>query len=327
MRPDTGWCAKGGGCDAVRLSNYSHIYGIPVPVFGVIFFAGLFGPILSQRMRVLLPMGSALGALFAVRLNYIMAFVLHAYCPFCVMVDASSLALAALALYSARRNHRKHESPSLALSSFTTALAAFLPFAYGLASGEVTAATVSPTSVVKTADTADMLPKPIAQEQRPGVVTIVEFSDFECPYCRAQHLLFTDLLPQYGDKVRVVRKHLPLVGLHEGADIAARSACCAEEEGRGEEMADALYQAEVLNADVCAALAQSLGLNLSDFGSCIKSDRTSKRLLYDRQDAEACKVEGLPTFWIGTERFNGKVGDAEPLRASIERALRQSQGG
>jgi uncharacterized membrane protein/protein-disulfide isomerase len=324
LRPDTGWCTEGSGCDTVRLSSYSHIYGIPVPYFGIAFFAGVLVPILWPRFRVLLPIGAAIGALFAIRLFYIMAYVLRAYCPYCVIVDVASLLLLALALWQTRAEKDNAVLP-LSVSSFSVFFAALFPFGYGIATR-----TVEPAApVLAEARSSNALPRPIELEQRPGVVTIVEFSDFECPHCRDQHLLFTSILPVYGNKVRVVRKHLPLVDRHDGAEIAARAACCAEEEGRGEEMANALFRAEPINADVCEALAHSLDLDIGAFGSCLVAERTKNRLLYDRRDAEACKVEGLPTFWIGKERFDGRVRDAETLRASIERALRQErrQGG
>lgn len=323
LQPDTGWCTKGSGCDTVRLSSYSHIHGIPVPVFGLVFFAGILGLILWPRFRGLLPIGAAIGTLFAIRLFYIMAYVLHAYCPYCVIVDMSSLFLFALALRQMRRGDKEDaRALSLPISTFSVVLAAAFPFGYGLATQTAAPATPAPAA----AGTAKALPKPIELEQRPGVVTIVEFSDFECPHCRDQHLLFASVLPRYGDKVRVVRKHLPLLNLHDGAEIAARAACCAEEEGRGEEMASALFHAELLNADMCETLAYRLGLDIGAFGSCLTADRTKNRLLYDRRDADACKVEGLPTFWIGKERFDGKVRDLDTLRVSIERALRQVQG-
>jgi hypothetical protein len=84
------------------------------------------------------------------------------------------------------------------------------------------------------------LPEVIAQLQQRDVATIVEFVDFECPFCRRQQEALAPVLASFGPRVRVIRKNVPL-SFHEHARDAARAACCAEEQGRGEAVAAALF--------------------------------------------------------------------------------------
>src|SRR5262249_52821125 len=108
-------------------------------------------------------------------------------------------------------------------------------------------------------------PELVLKAQQQGVVTIVEFVDFECPYCRKLHATLEGLLrePAFAGKVRIVRKEHPLTSMHPHAMTAARAECCAETFDRGEEMAEALYTAppEDLTKEGCEALAVKLGID------------------------------------------------------------------
>src|SRR6185503_6117111 len=90
----------------------------------------------------------------------------------------------------------------------------------------------------------------------PGKINVVEFADFECPYCRALHPVLKRVIQDYpADRVHFVRKHVPLE-MHELARPAARAAVCTEEQGKGEAMADALVQAELSEAAIRRAAQQ-----------------------------------------------------------------------
>src|SRR6185437_10462513 len=99
--------------------------------------------------------------------------------------------------------------------------------------------------------------------------------DFECPYCRMTHASLQPLLEAHSNEVRVVRRQVPLP-MHVHAHDAARAACCGEELGKGEAMANALFSAPVeeLTPDGCEKLAQSVGLSLDPYRACIADPRT-----------------------------------------------------
>jgi protein-disulfide isomerase len=235
-----------------------------------------------------------------------------------VITDSSALVIAALAVVA-----RRHAPPAGAAHGTSLAAlglaAAFLPV--GLAS----APPPPPRPVVIAG--AD-LPPIIAREQRPGVATIVEFLDFECPFCRRLNATLEPILAEYGAKVRVVRKMVPLVRLHPHALPAALAYCCADEVGRAEAMAQALFTTDDLSAAGCERTARSLGLDLPAFQACVADARTQARIEADVADAVGLLGGrlSLPTIWIGGQMHSGLV-DAAKLRASIDSALANSGAG
>jgi protein-disulfide isomerase/uncharacterized membrane protein len=166
------------------------------------------------------------------------------------------------------------------------------------------------------------VPDSILAEQREGVATIVEFVDFECPFCRRQQEAVAQVVASYGPRVRVVRKNVPL-SFHPHARDAARAACCAEEQGRGDAVAEALFRAEDLTPEGCERVAQAAGVDLQAYRACLASPRPNVALERDDRAARDAGVSGLPTLWVGREQFVG-LQTVETLRASIDRALRNS---
>src|SRR5437868_353173 len=117
-------------------------------------------------------------------------------------------------------------------------------------------------------------PPPIVEELKKspkGVITVVDFIDFECPFCRATHKELQPFLAEYKGRVRLVRKHVPL-RMHPHATDAAKAGCCGELLGKGEEMADALVAAEPtdLTPEGCEKIAEKLGLDVTRFRACVK---------------------------------------------------------
>jgi uncharacterized membrane protein/protein-disulfide isomerase len=313
LQPVAGFCGAGGGCDAARQSAWSHVGPIPLPAFGVSFFAvvTMLLVIPEPRARRLLLLVSAPGAAAGALFLGVQAVSLGAFCKFCVAADGSALIVFALALWGRR------EEPAGATGRLVAGLggmvAVLLPIIIGMAR-------LPPAGAAEAKQVAE-LPKPIADEQRPGVVTIYEYLDFECPFCRKQHAALERILPAYGDKVRVVRRNVPLGG-HKNALHAARAYCCAEEQGAGEPMAQALMQVEDLSPAGCEKLATELGLDVARYRECLVSETTKARIKREGEEftAQLQPGEGLPTFYIGREKWVGLVDDAA-VKASIERAL------
>src|SRR5262249_38487540 len=117
-----------------------------------------------------------------------------------------------------------------------------------------------------------------------------------------------DAVAQFSGAVRVVRKHNPLVTLHKNAMDAARAACCGEEQGKADEMAEALFSAppDDIDADGCEKLAANLGLDMARYRECIASKRPDERIAADLRDAESAGIAGVaPVFWVGEQKFEG----------------------
>ena len=315
VRPPVFCAGQGSGCDVVRHSVYARPFGVPLPIPGALFFVALLGASLlgpRERARRLLASLGLLGVAAAVALVALQAFVIHHWCRFCLVVDASSLLAGALAM-SLRMDVRADDEPapkrlvpSYAVTS-AAVLALLLPLGYGLS---------RPTR----ANTPTIAPLPalIAQLQRRDVATIVEFVDFECPFCRRQQEALAPVLASYGPRVRVIRKNVPL-SFHEHARDAARAACCADEQGRGEAVAEALFRAEDLTPAGCERVVRDSHADLEAYRACLASHRPDVVIERDLNDARAAGVAGLPTLFVGVERFEGLT-DANTLRASIERA-------
>jgi predicted DsbA family dithiol-disulfide isomerase len=121
--------------------------------------------------------------------------------------------------------------------------------------------------------------------------------------------------------VRVVRRQVPLA-MHPHAHDAARAACCGEQLGRGDSMANALFAAPVeeLTPDGCERIAQSLGLPLSAYRECVANPATDARIDVDGAEFKAAGGFALPTLWIDGEELIGAQ-QHETLESTVDRAL------
>jgi len=144
-------------------------------------------------------------------------------------------------------------------------------------------------------------------------VTIIEFSDYQCPYCRVWHeQVFGELIATYGAKVRFVYRDFPLDEPHPEARPAAIAATCAGEQGKYWEYHNLLFTSDIgLGAEARAAFAQRLGLDLERFGTCVARSATNDEVDGDLQDAFDIGVRGTPTFFINGRPLVG----AQPLEA------------
>jgi len=295
--PSAAICAPGGGCELARQSTYASLLGVPLPVFGVLFFAAILcTAVIPQLRRWLLPLAAAGGAAGAALIG-IQAFALGAFCRLCVTVDVSALTIVATVLVG----------HGTAPPSATAPVAA----AHLLGAGAVAAGAFCWHA---------SLAAPPAVAPQAGRVTVVEFVDFECPACRKQYGEFSSVLASYADRVNLVVMNMPL-RQHLHAMDAARAYCCAAEHNKATEMADRLFKAQKLGRADCEEIAVSLGLDRNEFHACVDSDNVTQRLRADTEAAASAGIEALPTLWIGQERLEGVHGSAA-LRASIERALR-----
>jgi len=140
-------------------------------------------------------------------------------------------------------------------------------------------------------------------------VTIVEFSDFQCPFCGAAHPELTRLLHEFDGQVKLVFKYFPLSG-HDRAMPAARAAEAAARQGKFWEMHDMLFehQHELEDADF-ERYASALGLDMDRFRSDIVSSEVQARIDADRAEGEKLKLEGTPTLYVDGRLVH------EPLKA------------
>lgn len=151
-------------------------------------------------------------------------------------------------------------------------------------------------------------------------VQIVEFSDFQCPYCKRAHDFLGEVLREYGPKVQLVFKHLPL-SIHPEAFASAQASHCAGEQGKFWEFHDRLFASDDLTAPALKKYAGELSLNTEEFNRCLDSEASRAAVLKDLAEARRANVEGTPTFFVNGRPVRG-IGSAEALRKVIDDELK-----
>ncbi|MFD7689121.1 Na+/H+ antiporter NhaA [Streptomyces sp. NPDC059781] len=149
-------------------------------------------------------------------------------------------------------------------------------------------------------------------------LTLVEYGDFECPYCARATGVTRELRERFGDRLRYVFRHLPLPDVHPHAVLAARAAVAAGAQGRFWQMHDLLYEhQDRLEFEDIAAYAIEIGLDVARFLEDIDDEETAERVRADAAGAEASGALGTPTFFVGDRRHTGPY-DAETLAGELE---------
>jgi protein-disulfide isomerase len=141
-------------------------------------------------------------------------------------------------------------------------------------------------------------------------ITIVEFSDYQCPFCRRWHdEVYQPLLNEYPGKIRLVYRHLPLTSIHPDAFSAAEASMCAGEQNAYWPFHEKLFSSETLGNGTYIQYAQDLGLDVTSFESCITDHKYQAEVQSDLDFAVNLGVRSTPTFFI-----NGlAVVGAQPL--------------
>ncbi len=129
-------------------------------------------------------------------------------------------------------------------------------------------------------------------------VTIVEFGDFQCPYCKGAESTLKSVRQKYGDQVRLVFMDYPL-SFHAHAQDAANAALCAGDQDKFWQYHDALFADQSkLSSDGLMATAKKLGLNMDKFDACFKDNKYKAVIAQDIAEGNRLNVRGTPTFFI-----------------------------
>lgn len=157
-------------------------------------------------------------------------------------------------------------------------------------------------------------------------LTLVEYGDFECPFCGKSTGMINELRREMGDELRYVFRHLPLPDVHPHAELAAEAAEAAGGQGRFWEMHDLLYAHQgALDIEDLIAYAARLDLDVDRFVDDIREGRYSTRIREDAASADAGGAGGTPTFFIGDRRHVGPF-DAASLAAGLRSATTDRSG-
>jgi protein-disulfide isomerase len=155
-------------------------------------------------------------------------------------------------------------------------------------------------------------------------VTIVEFSDFQCPYCRRVQPTLKRLLEEYEGKVKLVFRDFPLRNIHPQAQKAAEAAQCAAEQQKFWPYHDKLFATSNLQVDDLKRYAQELELDTEQFNACLDSDKYAQEIEADLQDGQNAGVSATPSFFVNGQPISGAV-PYDRFQEAVEAALEQHQ--
>ncbi|MBU2566242.1 DsbA family protein [Patescibacteria group bacterium] len=197
--------------------------------------------------------------------------------------------------------------------------------------GQTANPTAAPTQAQPTTDptaAAPSLPPAAVDETRDHVygpadakVTIIEYSDFECPYCLRHYTTLQQIKKDFPNDVRVVFRHYPL-SFHPEAQKAAEASECAADQGKFWEMYDKIFAANEagnMGVDVWKAAAKELGLNTDEFNKCLDGGSKASRVAEDLSEGQNIGVEGTPASFVNGELISGAI-PYETFKGIIQQA-------
>jgi protein-disulfide isomerase len=321
-------------CDIVAHSPYSVFFGVPVAAWGIFAYAvaalvSLWG-LRSRRPQLAIGCGVGLGLIYAAGsaiLGAISAFLVTAVCILCLATYGINLVFLVCMLLAARPVGfwaALAELPRVLRARPLRVLAVL-----ALLGGAKIALIAAHPNYWKTAPkasrtqpTAPVLPNGI----EPGgghflgaeqpVVTLTEFSDYECPYCRQAHAQVRELLERFPTRLRLVHRHYPLdqscnasikTRMHENACFAAMVAECAGRQNRFWQANDYLFaEARSLHARPNAEIARDIGLDAKALETCLR-EAGPRTVALDVDEGNRLQIQGTPTFVIEGKTYMGNL--------------------
>ncbi len=339
-------------CDKVNTSEWSELRGLPISLYALPVYAamayfawvGRRGDRRGHRARGLLTLLASVNVAVSVALLFVMVVNIGAFCLFCLSLDA--LHVAALALVLAPPGGRKPAIPegldlfgAAFVSVFLMATTFQFTVIYSARLDRVAVASVldaepGPAQVdVKTESRAGAVVKlpgerhdvptdkyDAAWGPRSAKVTVVEFADFECGYCRRLSHTMAVLKERYKGRVRFVFKHYPMDLTcnkrlnrqhHPSACQASLAAICAQDQGKFEPYHDILFQhQDRLATDDLIRYAERLGMDTVRFAGCMKGSGSMEQLLEDISHGGYLDISGTPRTFVNGLMFKGAVSEA-----------------
>ena len=158
---------------------------------------------------------------------------------------------------------------------------------------------------------------------KPSSVTIVEYSDFQCPYCKRAASVVSQVKAAYGDGVNLVFKQMPLP-FHQYAFKAAQASVCSAQAGKFWEFHDRVFASTDLSVDALKQIASEAGLKVGEFNACMDSEASRDAVQRDLQEASQLGVTGTPTFFINGRKLVGAI-SLDVFKREIDREIIRTQ--
>jgi len=139
-----------------------------------------------------------------------------------------------------------------------------------------------------------------------AAVTIIEFSDFQCPYCSRALPALEEVMNLYPNDVRIVYRHLPLDNIHPRARVAAEASLCADDQGKFWEYHDVLFaNNRALEDEDLRGNAETVGLDIDAFTQCMTEERHAVKVEADLEAGRAVGLSGTPAFFVNGLLLSG----------------------
>ena len=144
-------------------------------------------------------------------------------------------------------------------------------------------------------------------------VVMIEYADYQCPYCGTHHPTMLDLMTKYGKDVVWVYRHFPLTSIHPNARPSALAAECVNEQSADKfwQFTDAMFANQAkLSSDYYKEVAQSLGLDMTKFNNCVSTEKYASVVDADTASGQAAGVTGTPATFVNGQLVSGAVPEA-----------------
>jgi uncharacterized membrane protein/protein-disulfide isomerase len=288
LQSNSGFCGFDSSCDHVLHSPFGRFLGVPLPFIGVLTFAALLAipnlplPWKRQLLRTL-SVCAGMGGLFLI---LVQVAAIGQVCPYCLVVDTSAILLAIIEI-----GWKPGELPPV--SKRRTQVICILTAGAALGVGFV----LGSVSGSRPAQATGSVPREVTRHWLPGKINVVEVADFQCPQCRQMQPVLMQFVHELGDRVHFVQLTAPMPSHHQARN-ASRAFLCAQKQGQGEAMAELLFSAAALTPKQCEKLAESLGLSMGSFCTCVTDPATDRRLDATLDWVKAASPQGLPAIWI-----------------------------
>ncbi|MES2456445.1 MAG: thioredoxin domain-containing protein [Bacteroidota bacterium] len=150
-------------------------------------------------------------------------------------------------------------------------------------------------------------------------LVIVEYGDYQCPYCGAAYPVLKELMSQFGSQIKFVFRNFPLSEMHQYARPSALAAEAASLQGKFWEMHDAIYENQhYLNESLLLHLGEKLNLNIPKFKRDIENSGLAKKVDADFESGIVSGVNGTPSFYVNGKKFDGGAEDLFQLLSTNE---------
>ena len=155
-----------------------------------------------------------------------------------------------------------------------------------------------------------------------AAVTVVEFSDFQCPFCARFVPTLQRIKQDFGDRVEVVYRQFPLVSIHPNAFKAAEASLCASEQGKFWEIHDMMFaEQDRLSVRELKQMPGRLGMNQSKFDACLDSGQYVEQVQNDLAEGNRAGITGTPAVFVNGIELEGGAVSYEEAAQAIEREL------